>query len=273
MEQLTTAARSIKVAPEGTFPKDLPKKERLHVLREVLFRTEFPEGGFGLPLNPEWMCKGLKVEKCKFMDSKKLPLWLVFENMDPLGKDLYVIFKDGDDLRQDMLTLQMFKIMDDLWRRANLDLLMIPYGCISTGDEIGFIEVVMDSDTTANITADMGTKGARSVWQEDVFEKWLVGHNSNARDMDEAVQRFMHSCAGYCVATYALGIGDRHNDNVMLKKNGNLFHIDFGHFLGNYKAKFGIKREKAPFIFTPAFAHVLGGMKVHPLSLGGARGL
>ena len=73
------------------------------------------------------------------------------------------------------------------------------------------------------------------------------------------VEKFTASCAGYCVATYALGIGDRHNDNVMLKKDGNLFHIDFGHFLGNYKSKFGIKREKAPFIFTPAFAYVLGG--------------
>ena len=35
--------------------------------------------------------------------------------------------------------------------------------------------------------------------------------------------------------------------------------IDFGHFLGNIKKKFGIKRERAPFVFTPDFAHVLDG--------------
>ena len=31
---------------------------------------------------------------------------------------------------------------------------------------------------------------------------------------------------------------------------GNLFHIDFGHFLGNVKKKFGFKRERDPFVLT-----------------------
>lgn len=35
-------------------------------------------------------------EKCKFMDSKMKPLWLVFENADKEGKDIYQIFKHGD---------------------------------------------------------------------------------------------------------------------------------------------------------------------------------
>ena len=37
---------------------------------------------------------------------------------------------------------------------------------------------------------------------------------------------------------------------------GEFFHIDFGHFLGNIKKKLGLKREKAPFIFTPQMARV-----------------
>lgn len=55
----------------------------------------------------------MQIEQCKVMASKKKPLWLQFKRADPttLSKDhIGIIFKDGDDLRQDMLILQVSSI-------------------------------------------------------------------------------------------------------------------------------------------------------------------
>jgi len=191
------------------------------------------------------------------MDSKMRPLWLLFENADPLGKNMYVIFKAGDDLRQDMLTLQMFRIMDKLWKKNNLDLMLNPYGVISTGGQIGMIEVVTRSNTISKIQKQMS--GAMGAFKDEVLFKWLQEKNPEEAEIKTAIENFTSSCAGYCVATYVLGIGDRHNDNIMVQEDGHLFHIDFGHILGNFKKKFGFKRERVPFVFTPDWAFVMGG--------------
>ncbi|KRT83788.1 hypothetical protein AMK59_4719, partial [Oryctes borbonicus] len=216
-----------------------------------------PVKNFRSPLDPSFRCKNIRVEKCRVMDSKMKPLWIVFENADEFAQDVYIIFKNGDDLRQDMLTLQMLRIMDKIWKKEGLDLRMNPYNCISLEYRIGMIEVVLNAETIANIQKEKGTFTVSSAFRKGSLLAWLKDHNNTEAQLRKAITEFTLSCAGYCVATYVLGVADRHSDNIMIKKTGQLFHIDFGHILGHFKEKFGFKRERVPFVLTHDFVHVI----------------
>ena len=210
-----------------------------------------------LPLNFKYRVKGLIVEKCKIMQSKKKPLWLTFENADPYGEPIVCMLKCGDDLRMDMVTLQLFQSMQTLWFENGLKVKMALYKVLCTGNMQGMLEMVRNSDTLANIHVQEG--GAiKQLISITAVANWIE-KNCKSLPLNEAKENFLISNVAYCLATFVLGIGDRHNDNIMMKRNGELFHIDFGHFLGHFKYKMGIKRERAPFVFTRQFQYVLGG--------------
>lgn len=228
-------------------------------------------GKFQLVLDPRVELCGVDLSSARIMSSKKKPLMIKFRNADPNGGDVPIIFKNGDDLRQDILTLQLLRIMDKIWLSEEIDCRLLPYNCIATGvtpkgEGAGMIEVVQNSETTASIQVKFGG-GAVGAFKTTTLSDFLRKHNPTDDAFSRAQENFARTCAGYCVATYILGIGDRHPGNIMLTKDGHLFHIDFGHFLGNFKSKMGVKRERCPFVFTPEMAFVLGGRKFkkHPL--------
>uniref|UniRef100_A0A4W5NVD9 PI3K/PI4K catalytic domain-containing protein n=1 Tax=Hucho hucho TaxID=62062 RepID=A0A4W5NVD9_9TELE len=95
---------------------------------------------------------------------------------------------------------------------------MLPYGCMSLGDRVGLINVVRSSHIIMQIQCKGGLKGALQ-YNISALHKWLKDKNKGEM-YDLAVGLFTRSCAGYCVTTFILGIGDRHNSNIMVKDDG-----------------------------------------------------
>ncbi|CAD8067341.1 unnamed protein product [Paramecium primaurelia] len=245
--------KSKQVGTEMQQKTDALKKE-LQIITQNIVQP------FTFPIDARMQIASFEIDQCKVLNSKKLPLKLYLKSyqksINQQINQLQVIFKNGDDLKQDMLTLQIIKIIDTIWLDSGLDFKMKPYKVIATDDQVGMIEVVLDSLNISEIHDNIGAFGA---FDEKALINYLHQQNQNPEDFNRSKDIFLRSCAGYCVATYVLGIGDRHSGNIMIKSSGHIFHIDFGHFLGNFKIKFGINRERAKFVLTPEMLTVMGG--------------
>uniref|UniRef100_G3THM0 Phosphatidylinositol 3-kinase catalytic subunit type 3 n=1 Tax=Loxodonta africana TaxID=9785 RepID=G3THM0_LOXAF len=157
-----------------------------------------------------------------FPQSALMPAQLFFKTED--GGKYPVIFKHGDDLRQDQLILQIISLMDKLLRKENLDLKLTPYKVLATSTKHGFMQFIQ----SVPVAEVLDTEGSI----QNFFRKYAPSENGPNGISAEVMDTYVKSCAGYCVITYILGVGDRHLDNLLLTKTGKLFHIDFGYILG-----------------------------------------
>jgi len=138
-----------------------------------------------------------------------------------------VIFKSGDDLRQDQLALQMIKLMDRLLKKENLDLRLTPYKALAINTFQGMVEFV-NSSAIASILERYD--GDIRKFLREAYPKPEA--TSTYGIEPQVLDTFIRSCAGYCVMTFILGVGDRHLDNLLVTREGHLFHIDFGFMFG-----------------------------------------
>ena len=176
-----------------------------------------------LPIEPKIKVKGIFSGDCTVFSSSTRPIKITFK-MTPetkiynrYGDKLYykIIYKSRDDLRQDQLILQMINFMDSLLKKRAIDCGFSTYKVLATSKFDGFLEFVPDSETYFDIKQE----------------------------------KFINSLAGYCAVNYILGVADRHDHNVMFnKKDGRIFHIDFGYVFGKephlpYFIPFKISRD------------------------------
>jgi phosphatidylinositol-4-phosphate 3-kinase len=246
-KSLDDVAKSVKVAKESL---------KLPILRQSVESVHqiLSENLTSLPLSPGLEVRGVVAKTCSYFNSNTLPLKINF--MGPDNLIIPAIFKCGDDLQQDMLTLQIVRIIDKMWLKEGLDLKMVSFQCIPTGYKKGMIEMITNAETLRKIQVEWGLTGS---FKDKPIAEWLQKQNPNQLEYQRAVDNFTSSCAGYSILTYILGICDRHNDNIMLKTSGHIFHIDFGKFLGDAQMFANFKRDRTPFVLTSDMAYVING--------------
>ena len=101
---------------------------------------------------------------------------------------------------------------------------VITYNVLPVSLNSGIIEIVENSTSIYDILQQYNS--SKSSILNYILE------NNSGQSISDIRTRFSKSLAFYSVITYLLGIGDRHLDNILIKNNGSLFHIDFGFVLG-----------------------------------------
>lgn len=181
-----------------------------------------------LPLDPEIKLTGVIPDDCNVFKSSLLPLLLNFKT--ETGKTYPLIFKSGDDLRQDQLVIQIIALMDRLLLKENLDLKLTPYRILATSMIAGAVQFI-PSTPVSSILQSTKYKASILGYLRD-HNPATPGSQSILGVRKEAMDNYVKSVAGYCVITYLLGVGDRHLDNLLITEDGHFLHIDFGYILG-----------------------------------------
>ena len=202
------------------------------------------------PLRPEQLTlKGLIYSKCKLLKSSKYPVVLAFETDSP--EPHLMLYKRDDDVRQDEFVLQLIDLIDSILKADNLDLKLTAYKVLTTGRNEGYIEWVPDAAPLSLIIQEYSYEGNPI---QTYMRQWYYESNVPLNIREEVMENYLRSCAGYCVLTYVLGVGDRHLDNILLRPSGEFLHVDFGYIFGRDPKPF-----KAQLRFTQEMLVAMGG--------------
>lgn len=165
-----------------------------------------------------------------------------------------IIVKSGDDLKQEQFATQLINEFNQIFKLEKVEMKLNNYEVLSTGNNVGLIECINDA-----ISIDELHKKTNLSLKEFFDIYYNEEHLFTNISKKDAKMNFIKSFAAYCLVCYFLQIKDRHNQNIMIDRYGNISHIDFGFMLSNAPGK-GIQFEKAPFKLTNDIIELMDGV-------------
>src|SRR5579875_285053 len=170
------------------------------------------------PLNCKYGIHSLELFNIERKKSSTAPFIVAFI----CGKQTCKCMVKKESLFKDYLIINIIKLMDYILKQdLNIDFGIKTYQVLCLKKNVGIIEIIQDAETIYNIKYGLKTS----------ILNFILNNNSHL-SVNDIRERFIKSTSAYCVISYLLGIGDRHLDNIMVTKDGYLFHIDYGFILG-----------------------------------------
>jgi len=160
-----------------------------------------------------------------------------------------IIFKSGEDLRQEAFAIQMILLFESIFKEAELPIQLHPFSIVPTSGNSGLIECISDATALTSIRTEY----------HDLYIFWNSFFGvEGTPEYDKATKNFVESLAGYSIICYILQLKDRHNGNIMILRDGCIAHIDFGFmFTSSPGGNFGF--ESSPFKLPYDWIQIMGG--------------
>ncbi|CAK92353.1 unnamed protein product (macronuclear) [Paramecium tetraurelia] len=156
-----------------------------------------------------------------------------------------IIIKGGDDLRNELLIMQMMRKIYDIFKQKSTKLFLRPYDIILTSASSGILEFIPNTVSLDKIKRENPNLTLRQFYKK------------NFENFEEAQKNFAESLAGYSLICYLFQLKDRHNGNILIDNEGHIIHIDFGFVLTLTPGNIGF--ESAPFKLINEYEELLNG--------------
>ena len=226
------------------------RKEKLNVFSETIQKfnetLENEKNEISLPLDFRYRIKKINPENCNVIlkdSGKHVKLILSFKNSDRFGDDLLISYYNDQDIRSNLIIMQLYNIVHTIWIEKNLKLNMPLYNVITTSRNKGLIQLIPESKPYDEILS-----------KNKKIKKYFTA--TCGLSQEDILHNFLTSSVAYAAANFVFGITQRNKRNIMVKKNAEVYYVSYEHLLNHYSKMFGDRG--IPFYYGKSLFEYLG---------------